>query len=559
MLSLHNADQCLAKHFDSNFKNINVLKNFDRNIWSEGGEWPILDNIKHFESAPAVAFAWPTECVQLRDVVQAQRHVDTALLGSKVIGLSMPCGAGKSTHLMLSLLRKSIYTTVINVQPSILSAVELVKYLHAQTRDSIVTRSYDPAVKSLVYMSAGEFLAMLHTRVDISNALIVIDEYHSINPVYKALEKVLSYCKAHILCITASSTSNLRSRKNVVVQGHEEFDSTMTDLVSKNSIDSSTTLVVGCCPGLSLNKAANHIVGLTLHVDHVIDFATRLDPTYDDNALLLTYRKATVPEITQMLGRLARTPSVNGKFDYIENPGQFSYQGKPKLYSKVYDALISAFGLGIESNYKSIRQTLSCEYSPVISKPQSIRSSVNAHSNVPSSIQSKSTTRNSSSTSYSSLRSPRPDETQRVTKTSSGYSVDYVPKDPIKRLFSTRASTWSANPPDCQVTSFDRQNTLLHHMNSEVSLQPEVVSPPQVALPLTPPLSNEDMSMATDLVTGKAFPTYQPEELSLIQRAWHSYLAANPNRFARSVTIMEQNIRMYFAAYKRMRDLYRMN
>jgi hypothetical protein len=94
-------------------------------------------------------------------------------------------------------------------------------------------------------------------------------------------------------------------------------------------------------------------------------------------------------------------------------------------------------------------------------------------------------------------------------------------------------------------------------MNQESNSIPTISSQPEIAVPSGPPLSVVELALVNDVISGRAVPTYQPEELALVQRAWHYYIAANTNRFSPVVTTMENTMRLYFAGYNKIRELYR--
>lgn len=561
MLSLSKIDALMTTQFDKVFNGINVYEGFNYHVWSDGGEWPLLETVIKLESSRNEKFDWLEQPVPMIDIRNAVNHLKTNLMPQGHLAIAMKCGTGKSTKLLAAIIEDGISSNIVCIEPSFLVADQLVDYTSTDMPNIATRRQFDPISKGITYLSVGEFLTLLHSGADFDSSLLVIDEYQSANTVYAVLHDVLSFVKCRILSLTASNSPVMSQRQGVTMHKHRSYDIKLHELIANalSNNGENRTLLLGLHSGnRPIFRSSNHFVGLTPDLDRVIDLGTRPMPVLIDNRLIMTYRRASPLELIQSQGRLGRTSARrNSDYHYIENASDYNLPARTSLYGRVYSALTSAFGLGPESSKDNLIRHLQCASEPTITLRTA--SSV-ARSKGSRSISSRSYETESTKTSTSSVKSntsritPLREGRERVvSKVSSGYMVDSVPTNKLAKLFDTRSLTWCAHPPSLDVPAtvqrVHRSNAMHAHNEQLKILTPKV----DYSLSKEDFLEAHEMRTVNQILSGNIFPTYSIEEYDLVNRALRVYLAAGNGKVISEE--IDVKITLYVEAFNNIRKI----
>jgi hypothetical protein len=314
-------------------------------IWSEGGEWPSFseeydeftlgDKVRDME----VSYESPGSMNNVGAFLD-ERFADTS-----VVGLTLDCGAGKSTKVISTLHSLKLGVRTIVIQPSVVVAQGLVEYMRSTGKDCVLAENARdiPKNRALVYIGVGcAFDAILLGGIHESD-LVVVDEAHCVSAVHTVVMQLLGRMRVKVLLMTASTTHNIRGLRGARLIKVSGMDADISAALAR---EQDRAVMVGVTENQSYATPASCLIGATLDVNVIYDTGLRPEPRFKAGKLLQGERVATKLEILQMVGRVGRT-GMGGTAYYNDTARAMPGEGVP-----LYDILLKAFRayVGLDSS-----------------------------------------------------------------------------------------------------------------------------------------------------------------------------------------------------------------
>lgn len=322
-------------------------------IWTEGGEWPAYRDEFHDFKLGTTVRSMSVTYESPGTIKALDGFLDSKFRDSTVVGLTMECGSGKSTTAMLTLHNMKMGKRTIVVQPSIVVAQGLVKYVSNISSMCQLASKADqlPVSRTLVYTGVGGFLDMLLCNKICDDDIVVIDESHCVSFTHTIVTEILSTMVVPVLLMTASTSPVVRGLRGVKLI---EVNSMHNDVSEHLSREGNHSLVIGVTDNATYASPANAFIGATIDLRVLYDTGLRPEPRVQAGVIIEGERRATILEIIQMVGRLGRCG--RGGTAYYNTKARVMGTEGLALYDVMYRAIRSAIGLdkalGVEKAIK---------------------------------------------------------------------------------------------------------------------------------------------------------------------------------------------------------------
>lgn len=311
-------------------------------IWAEGGEWPAYasDVVGAFDKPDVrqmeVDFENPGP------IKSVANFLVTKFADTSVVGLTFECGAGKSTTVVQALYEAKLGKRVFVVEPSVIVSRKLSDYMTTKGVMCACLTSLDsiPSTRALLYTNAGVVFTALAKGLISSQDVVVIDEAHMASFMTGLLIKALAKFGMPVLMMTASTTPVIRGLRGVKLSDVSRMTAEISDALSR---EGERAVMVGVTESQSYAVPAAALIGATIDIRVIYDTGLRPEPKVYGGALIEGERRATTPEILQMVGRLGRT-GKSGTAYYNRNAPVLAVEGI-SLYDILEKAISISTGL----------------------------------------------------------------------------------------------------------------------------------------------------------------------------------------------------------------------
>jgi hypothetical protein len=364
MLDPTRIEAILTLKFESSFNGHPLLEGFNKHIWSEGGEWPLLTTVQNLDIKSQDRFYVPSLSEPFIDCDQAIDYALSILDKSNVVSVPLDHTISRSVFFVLNLFSAGLYKSVICIQHSSIAAFTNYYRMKDEFPATSFSRFYDSNETSICYRSMSEFITGLHKGQNFDKSLIILVEPHSPNPTYAALLQLMKYTAAKLLITkTVFHSANYSQRKKIKFLTLKPDSVELKVIIDNDNVkvDDRQVLFVGTLPGPhALHKSARHIEELTLKLDVVIDTGTRINPVIRDNVVTILSRAATHAEKMQTYELLRQSDNSVGKYYLISSTVSPIRPNDYEFYEVIYYALLAAFGQDFDYPQATFVDALSC-------------------------------------------------------------------------------------------------------------------------------------------------------------------------------------------------------